>query len=124
MHMSTKKYLSVVFFITLATAAFSQSSKESGKEENAPLEDSPYFPQKNYHPEHEKTKKLRGITVSYEAEKNYRKQKAEIAKQKRIAERELMKPQNTNPLFFGHRHKPKKHKPGKMKYCKVCGIRH
>lgn len=26
--------------------------------------------------------------------------------------------------YFGHKHPPKKHAPGDMKLCKVCGIKH
>jgi hypothetical protein len=27
-------------------------------------------------------------------------------------------------LYFGHKNPPKKHKAGKIRYCKECGIRH
>ena len=47
-----------------------------------------------------------------------------VAKERDKAEREMAKPQYSNPMYFGHKRPPKKHKPGKMKYCKECGIRH
>jgi hypothetical protein len=45
---------------------------------------------------------------------------------KEIEKREklLKKPQYANPLYFGHKRLPKKHKAGKLKFCKECGIRH
>jgi hypothetical protein len=48
----------------------------------------------------------------------------EVAKAERKAEKEAMKPENSDPLYFGHKRPPKKRSPKKMKYCKVCGIRH
>jgi hypothetical protein len=36
----------------------------------------------------------------------------------------MRKPQYSNPMYFGHKRKPKKHKAGKLKFCKECGIRH
>ena len=36
----------------------------------------------------------------------------------------LDKPQYSNPLYFGHKKKPKKRKRGKQKVCKECGIKH
>jgi hypothetical protein len=47
-----------------------------------------------------------------------------VAKQKRKAEKEMMKPQYSDPTYFGHKRKPKKRHYKKMKYCKECGIRH
>ncbi|MGB0521956.1 MAG: hypothetical protein ACPGJS_03300 [Flammeovirgaceae bacterium] len=38
--------------------------------------------------------------------------------------REAGKPQYANPMYFGHKKKPKKRKKGKRKFCKECGIVH
>jgi hypothetical protein len=38
--------------------------------------------------------------------------------------KEMKKPQYSDPLYFGHKQKPKKRPPGKKKYCHECGIRH
>ncbi|HTF20742.1 MAG TPA: hypothetical protein VK658_21865 [Chryseolinea sp.] len=67
-------------------------------------------------------KKSRGIT--YNAQKEYDDRMASRAKTNRYNERMLMKPQYANPAYFGHKRKPKRHAPGKLKYCKECGIRH
>src|SRR5690606_18168288 len=70
-----------------------------------------------------KTKNLRnGPTFS--AEEDFRKRMELVAKQKRKAEKEMMKPQYSDPSYFGHKRKPKKRHYKKMKYCKECGIRH
>lgn len=47
-----------------------------------------------------------------------------VAKARKKAARIMEKPQYSNPLYFGHKRPPKKRKPSKMKFCKVCGIRH
>jgi len=39
-------------------------------------------------------------------------------------ERLMKKPQYSNPMYFGHKRPPKKHKPSKMRFCTECGIRH
>ncbi len=46
------------------------------------------------------------------------------ARKARKKEREMQKPQYSDPSYFGHKRKPKKRSPDKMKFCKECGIRH
>ncbi len=46
------------------------------------------------------------------------------ARQARKKEKEMQKPQYSDPSYFGHKRKPRKRAPDKMKFCKVCGIRH
>jgi hypothetical protein len=48
----------------------------------------------------------------------------EVARQRRKNEKLMAKPQYSDPMYFGHKRPPKKRPPEKMKYCKVCGIRH
>ncbi|HTE29518.1 MAG TPA: hypothetical protein VK666_04030 [Chryseolinea sp.] len=69
-----------------------------------------------------KVKKSRGAT--HNAEKEFADRMEARAKTYRKNEKNLMKPQYANPAYFGHKHRPKKHSAGKMKYCKECGIRH
>jgi hypothetical protein len=78
------------------------------------LED--YAPKSNH--------RVKSAGITYDAQKRFYERREEIEKDRRKAEKELMKPQYSDPMYFGHKHPPKKHKPGKMKYCKVCGIRH
>jgi hypothetical protein len=46
------------------------------------------------------------------------------AKAKRKKAKEMEKPQYSDWTYFGHKRKPKKRSPEKMKYCEECGIRH
>lgn len=48
---------------------------------------------------------------------------ANAKKYKKMA-KEMEKPQYSDPSYFGHKKKPKKHRPGKKKLCKECGMRH
>lgn len=46
------------------------------------------------------------------------------AKKYRKMEKEMRKPQYSDPMYFGHKRKPKKRPPGKQKFCKECGMKH
>ncbi|MTI21651.1 hypothetical protein E1176_11525 [Fulvivirga sp. RKSG066] len=46
------------------------------------------------------------------------------AKKRKKMEREMQKPQYSDPSYFGHKRKPKKRPPGKRKFCKECKIVH
>jgi len=46
------------------------------------------------------------------------------AKAREQREKEMQKPQYSDPTYFGHKRKPKKRPPGKKKLCKECGIKH
>ncbi len=48
---------------------------------------------------------------------------ANVKKYKKM-EKEMKKPQYSDPSYFGHKRKPKKRKPGKRKFCKECEIVH
>lgn len=72
--------------------------------------------------DHKQKRKSGGVT--YNAQKEYEERMAARAKTYRYNERMLMKPQYANPAYFGHKRKPKRHAPGKIRYCKECGIRH
>lgn len=120
----------LVLLLILASAdiSFAQSSKKSKKKTQhtpptrQPNTLQPYYPQKEYGP-----KQQRGKSQSffdYNGEKRYYERLEEVTKAKRKAEKEMMKPQYSDPMYFGHKKPPKKRKPGKMKYCKECGLRH
>lgn len=47
-----------------------------------------------------------------------------VAKRQKKEARMAQKPQYSDPMYFGHKRKPKKHKPGKRKLCKECMIVH
>lgn len=72
----------------------------------------------------ERKQKRKAGGITYNAQKEYEDRMASRAKTYRYNERMLMKPQYANPAYFGHKKKPKRHAPGKIRYCKECGIRH
>ncbi len=48
----------------------------------------------------------------------------ENAKEYKKLQRKMKKPQYSDPMYFGHKKKPKKRPVGKRKLCKECGIVH
>lgn len=54
----------------------------------------------------------------------YEERMKENVKEKRKRAKEIEKPQYSDWTYFGHKRKPKKRPPEKMKYCDECGIRH
>lgn len=122
--------LLITVFLLSGVVAFAQSGKKNKKknrnksqtEVRQPTSMDPSYPATDYAPKYER--KAKSIDLTYNAERRYYEQKEKIAKARKKAEKELMKPQYSNPMYFGHKRPPKKHKPGKMKYCKECGIRH
>jgi len=56
-------------------------------------------------------------------EEFYDRMEANAKRRKKMA-KEMKKPQYSDPMYFGHKRKPKKRSPGKRKFCKECGIVH
>jgi len=54
----------------------------------------------------------------------YEERMKQNVKEKRKKAKEMEKPQYSDWTYFGHKRKPKKRAPDKMKYCDECGIRH
>ena len=66
-----------------------------------------------------------GPTLDYgQLKQDFEKRMEKVAKQKRKDARKMRKPQYSDPMYFGHKRKPKIRKPGKRKYCKECGMVH
>ncbi len=63
-------------------------------------------------------KYLDQLQVEYEE-----RMEANVKKYERMA-KEMQKPQYSDPLYFGHKRKPKKRPLGKRKFCEECGIWH
>ena len=69
--------------------------------------------------------KLRGISHPRQtAEYKFYVHAESVAKEKQRVLRKMAAPQYADITYFGHKHKPKKHLPYAMRYCKECGIRH
>lgn len=54
----------------------------------------------------------------------YQERMKDNAKAAKKKAKEMEKPQYSDPSYFGHKRKPKKRPPHKMKFCEECGIRH
>jgi hypothetical protein len=72
----------------------------------------------------EQKKKTSGNKTTYDARERFYARMEDVAKANRKAEKEMQKPQYSDPSYFGHKKPPVKNPPAKMKYCKECGIRH
>lgn len=118
----------IILFICIVAMSYGQSrksKKKSKKPAPATAASQPTaldpLPQKVYAPKASR-KTSKGPT--YESEEKYYERMAQLAKTKRKNETLQDKPQYSDPMYFGHKRPPKKHKPGKMKFCRECGIRH
>jgi hypothetical protein len=118
------RYFFLIIFIMATAISFAQSKKKKAKKEEAPAGQpsslAPYYPEKDYEPE----KKKASGKVTYDARDKFYDRMEAVEKANRKNEKEMEKPQNSNPMYFGHKRPPKKRPVNKMKYCKVCGIRH
>jgi hypothetical protein len=82
----------------------------------------PNLPTKVYAPKTSKKKKKSKVT--YDARDEFYDRIEEINRKKRKTERAKLMPEYSNFQYFGHKKQPRKRPPEKMKYCKICGIRH
>lgn len=118
------KYFLFIGVLWVASDSFAQSKKKKSKKEatasGQPTSLAPYYPQKDYEPK----KKKPSRKVTYNARDKFYDRMEDLAKQGRKNEKEMEKPQHADPMYFGHKRPPKKRPVHKMKYCKVCGIRH
>jgi predicted peroxiredoxin len=113
-------------FLACSLAAHGQSSKKKKKSApdvniEQPTSLNPSKPEQRdrvYAP-----KKSRKNATRNPEQEFYERMEA-VVKAKRKAEKLMMKPQYSDPMYFGHKRPPKKRPPHKMKYCKECGIRH
>jgi len=120
--------LIILLVVCVSTAAFAQSKRKQKKVQSAPQQSSslsPYFPKEDYEPEKKgKTKKSKSRKVTHNAIDEHEDRMKAVVKANRKAEKESMKPQYSDPSYFGHKRKPKRNKAGKLKFCKECEIRH
>src|SRR5688572_27371822 len=120
------KIIFILFLVFVTAASFAQSRKKNKKKSKKPVETTqpttldPVI-QKDYAPKASR-KNSKGAT--YKSKKRYYEQMAKLEKTRRKNEVLQQKPQYSDPMYFGHKRPPKKRKPGKMKYCKECGLRH
>jgi hypothetical protein len=70
------------------------------------------------------SKKKKSSETTYDARDKYYDRVEQLGKTRRKSEKLSSNPQYTNFQYFGHKKPPKKRPPEKMKFCKICGIRH
>lgn len=121
--MQSARFSICLVLLFFSVASFAQK-KKSQQQQTAtqPSSIDAYAPQQNYTPVQKKAKSNQKI--KYDSREDFYKRMELVAKQRRYAERQMLKPQYSDPSYFGHKKKPKRRPPGKIKYCKECGIRH
>ncbi len=63
-------------------------------------------------------------SLEAKAVQEYQQRMKQNARKYNKIERQKLKPQYSDPSYFGHKRKPKKRPVGKRKFCKECGIVH
>lgn len=119
--------LIILLVVCSSTAIFAQSKKKQKEAKNTQQQAtslSPYFPDEDYVPEKKGNTKSKGRKATYNAMDEHEARMKAVVKDHRRAEKEMLKPQYADKSYFGHKRKPKKRPPGKMKFCKECEIRH
>lgn len=83
----------------------------------------PFAPQKDYAPEKKRLRASDEVTREQQVEAFYKRKKL-VEKARMKYEKEMLKPQYSDPSYFGHKRPPKKRPVGKRKFCKVCELVH
>lgn len=112
------KGIATIVLLLAGTVVYGQSNKQSN-----PTSLNPNLPTKVYAPKTSKKKK-KSTGPTYDARENFYDRMEEVNKGRRKNLKMSSAPQYTDFQYFGHKKKPKKRPPEKMKYCKICGIRH
>lgn len=77
-----------------------------------------------YSPKQAKAVKRKKTNVKHTAQYEFYERVEKAAKEKQRILKQLSRPQYSNPAYFGHKKKPKKRPPHRMRYCSECHIRH
>ena len=109
----------LALFVTLMSASIALAQTGNNSQSNT---QKPNLPTKVYAPKVSKKKKTKGPT--YDARERFYDRMDELNKGRRKNEKMRSMPQYNDFQYFGHKKPPKKRAPEKMKYCKICGIRH
>jgi len=119
--MRTILTISLVLFM-MTSYAQSRRVRRAEAREQGPTSLDP-LPKERELPKHTR-KRTDSKGPTYNAEKEYYERVEAFAKAQRKNEKMLMRPQYSDPSYFGHKRPPKKRPANKMKFCKECGIRH
>jgi hypothetical protein len=123
--MNLMRYFFLPVFFLLAVAAYAQTAPPPGME-STPNSRNPSVKHESkvFAPRQSKAFQYKKVKVTHTARYEFYEQIEKAAKQKQRVLKKLAKPRYSNRLYFGHKHKPKKRPPHKMRYCEQCGIRH
>ena len=124
------RYLLLILLLTGAVSiAHSQSKKERKKQKQEvqapkhnPSSRDPGSSDNLFKGERKFSKS--GNSLEAKAVQEYQQRMKQNARKYDKIERQKDKPQYSDPMYFGHKRKPKKRPVGKRKFCKVCGIEH
>ncbi|MEM9324754.1 MAG: hypothetical protein AAGA85_03825 [Bacteroidota bacterium] len=114
-----RKHFFLLLFLSLSfTAATAQTTRDV-----AP----PKAPEAQWQSTKKKSGGFLGISLKKKPKTHrevYEARIKQVAKDNKKEAKILEKPQYSDPTYFGHKKPPKKRPAHKMKYCKVCQIRH
>ena len=121
-----KYYLLILFFSLVAGFSHAQSSRKKSNESKKVQE---LDRGATYSIDQKKSKKKKKSKYSISKQldqrfKEYEKRMPATDKKYAKMEKEMKKPQYSDPSYFGHKKKPKKRRPGKKKFCKECQMVH
>jgi len=128
----------IFIFISGFTGGFAQSNNQSGSAEDkrsyaSSVDPSPIFPENSASRKRLKKSTIKSSKAKFKGsfawqleqkKKDYGRLMKENARKYRKEWRQSLKPQFSDPMYFGHKKKPKKRPPGKRRLCKECGIVH
>lgn len=127
------KYLLIIVFAFSTAWVYAQSDNNhhsTDKKTKYNAKGDPIYPEITFSKESKKSikhrkKKGRGMYNDFDKKVDeYYARMEENQKKYAKMEKEMKKPQYSDPTYFGHKHPPKKRPPGKKKFCKVCGMWH
>jgi hypothetical protein len=124
-HMFLLLFLLVVFAAGYAQQSPGNRPSDIPSSRDPEVKDSKKQPEQKKVSERKRNKAINDITRHYDlkVQEFYKRMEAN-AKKYRKMQREMKKPQYSDPLYFGHKKMPKKRPPGKKKYCRECGMTH
>lgn len=118
-------HLIFLFILFSCSLTYAQSSKKKSRKEKNKQE---IDRGATYEIETSKAKKKKNTSsISKDFDKKveeYEERMVRNAKKNVKMEKEMSKPQYSDPTYFGHKKKPKKRPQGKKKFCKECGMYH
>lgn len=111
--------LRLLFVFILTLFAFACLAQNSVDPTARSVESKKYFA-----PKRAKATKSKKRNVKNSAQYEFYRRVEMAAKDKQRILKKLSKPQFSDPSYFGHKRKPKRRVPHKMKFCHECHIRH